>query len=294
MRSNNNSLKKLSDLILTHVSKGAKIAVYAANITTGKEFTYNALSEIGTASIIKNAVAITLFRKAEKGEIDLDKVFPLDRSNFFDWGTHDDSLLRGYPEGSPLTLRVCVTLMLAVSDNIGTNVVLAALTKEEVNNFLKEFGFKHTKLTASSINEEFLNDRKNELGKSTAEETFLLMKGLVDNTYLTPEHSQELLSMMSLSPCNDTIHRYLPTQRNYSDAKAEIDFFCQKGGSFPQRDNLRADVAYFRRINPKEEFIFSIFTQNVGDKNYLCDAGSHPSCVFIGDASLLLYEALKS
>jgi len=114
-------LRKGLDRKLTSIVESLDGAVgYAAlDLTSGEEIDRLEQQEFPTASTIKLAVLYELFRQADEGRLTLDTATPLDRSQV----VGGDGVLRGM--GTPaLSLRDHAVLMMSISDNTATNVLI--------------------------------------------------------------------------------------------------------------------------------------------------------------------------
>lgn len=117
-------LRRVLDRKLADVVDGLDGVVgYAAlDLTSGEEVGRLEQQVFPTASTIKLAILYELFRQADEGRIALDTPAPLDRSHVVG-GT---GILRAL--GTPaLTLRDHAVLMMSISDNTATNVLIDRL-----------------------------------------------------------------------------------------------------------------------------------------------------------------------
>src|SRR5690348_15662616 len=140
--------KKLSVLLSSfHGTAG----VYVRNLKTGKEAAINADTIFPTASIVKIPILVGVFKKIKEGDYTYHQSF-----------TYRDSIARGgsglmqfFKDSTPTDLRTMVSLMLAHSDNT------AAVWCEklagggtEINSWLKDNGFKYTRVNARTAGRE--------------------------------------------------------------------------------------------------------------------------------------------
>lgn len=105
------------------------VAGYAIiDLTTGRRFDRLAGDAFPTASTIKLAVLYELLKQAEEGRLDLDRVAPLD-------GTQKvaGSGVLQHLRAPALSLRDHAALMMILSDNTATNVVIDAVGMDRVN-----------------------------------------------------------------------------------------------------------------------------------------------------------------
>jgi beta-lactamase class A len=109
---------------------------YAAlDLTSGEEFGRLERQDFPTASTIKLAVLYELFRQADEGRVALDVVAPLDRAHV----VGGSGILRAL--GTPaLSLRDHAVLMMSLSDNTATNVVIDRVTIRAVGERMQALG----------------------------------------------------------------------------------------------------------------------------------------------------------
>jgi beta-lactamase class A len=114
-------LRKVLDRKLAPIveSLDGVVGYAALDLTSGEEIGRLEGEEFPTASTIKLAVLYELFRQADDGRIALDSATPLDRSQ----AVGGSGILRAM--GTPaLSLRDHAVLMMSLSDNTATNVLI--------------------------------------------------------------------------------------------------------------------------------------------------------------------------
>ncbi len=122
------------------------MGVAVRDLTDGRTYFLNADEPMPTASMIKIAVLAELFRQNR-----LDERYVVDRK---DGLAGDDILTRLTPGVTSLTLRDVAVLMVAVSDNSATNVLIDRLTMASVNRLLDTLGLKVTRLNRRMLDLE--------------------------------------------------------------------------------------------------------------------------------------------
>jgi beta-lactamase class A len=272
----------------------SKIGVAAVNLANEKQFLFRAEDVFGTASVIKIAIALTLFKKAEQGELDLYQTFLLEKEDLFDIGFDDCGVLKYFQPRTPMSLYNACVLMLAMSDNTATNFILRFVPSAEINSFLKKQGFKKTQITISRLAEVMLAGAENNyVGLSTPWESVEVLNGLVRNTFLTPEHSEMIIRMMTAQQINHKIPRLLPSIRNNVQKTATITRIASKSGEF-STVKIDNDVAIIY-TNGAPPMIMAIYTmgikENQEDRRVACIDSS--SARFIGDLAFKVYTYLK-
>ena len=115
------------------------------DIATGAAHEYSAHERFPTASVCKITVMAELFRQDATGLLSLDdRARMRDRSSTH--GSGQLKLLRDEPE---LTLRDYCRMMITISDNMATDLLMETLGLENVNSFLDELGYPNTRTSVS-------------------------------------------------------------------------------------------------------------------------------------------------
>ena len=119
------------------------------DLTTGDEIKRLQDSVFPTASTIKLAILYELFKQADEGLIDLDQVKSLDRQHVVG-GT---GVLRELTAPA-MALRDYAVLMVVLSDNTATNVLIDVVGMEKVTARMRALGLPQTKLRRRMIDLE--------------------------------------------------------------------------------------------------------------------------------------------
>jgi beta-lactamase class A len=118
---------------------GIAVQDVATGVTTG----INAGAEMPAASTIKIPVMVEVFRQLAAGKFDLNTRVKLLRSDK-DWGSGD--LARGRV-GSSYPVKRLLALMIDVSDNTATNMLIRLVGRPHINQEMEDLGLTHTRLT---------------------------------------------------------------------------------------------------------------------------------------------------
>src|SRR6266478_2130955 len=119
-----------------------KVSLFARNLETGASYSFGGDNRVRTASTIKVAIMVEAFaRVAERKAKWNDELVLIDPKK-----VPGSGVLRELSEGLRLTLRDAVTLMMIVSDNTATNLVLDVLTTDAVNASMDLLGLKQTRV----------------------------------------------------------------------------------------------------------------------------------------------------
>ncbi len=109
---------------------GGSVGVAAIHLETGRRLSHNGEEHFGMASTYKVPIAVQLLTRVDRGEIDLDSMIEVRQVDLHP-GSGTLSRLFDDP-GVILSLRNLTELMLLISDNSATDMVLAAAGGGEV------------------------------------------------------------------------------------------------------------------------------------------------------------------
>ncbi len=119
-----------------------RIGFYVKDLNTGLGYEYNADEPLPTASVIKVAALIELFRQADSGELSFDDRYRLPRNV----SSHGTGVLRMLQDDPELTVRDYCRLMMAVSDNMATDTLVGLVTPDSIGATMERMGFHNTRM----------------------------------------------------------------------------------------------------------------------------------------------------
>ena len=119
-----------------------KVNLFAKNLDTGETYGLNPDERVRTASTIKIAVMIEAFARVAEGKAKWTDEVILTKEK----KVSGSGILGELSDGLKLTLRDAVNLMMILSDNTATNLVLDVLTTDAVNARMESLGFKQIKI----------------------------------------------------------------------------------------------------------------------------------------------------
>src|SRR6266851_572526 len=115
-----------------------KVYLFAKNLDTGETYSFNGDERVKTASTIKVAVMIEAFARVAEGRAKWTDELVLTKAARYS----GSGILPELGDGLRLTLQDCVRLMMTLSDNTATNMVLDYLSTDAVNERMNSLGFK--------------------------------------------------------------------------------------------------------------------------------------------------------
>jgi beta-lactamase class A len=119
------------------------VGIVVQDVTTGMTTGINQGTEMPAASTIKIPVMVEVFRQLGTGKFDLNTRVTLRRSDK-DWGSGD---LAGGRAGTSYPVSRLLQLMIGVSDNTATNMLIRLVGRPHINASMVELGLTHTRLT---------------------------------------------------------------------------------------------------------------------------------------------------
>ena len=178
-----------------------KVFLFAKNLETGKTYSLEGDERVRTASTIKIAVMIEAFGRVAEGRAKWTDELVLTKAARYG----GSGVLPELADGLRLTLRDCVNLMMLISDNTATNMVLGYLTTDAVNARMNSLGFKNTRIMrrvgsgGESKEGKEPDNKRFGLGATTPHEMVQILEKLGEPTTKTQNPS----SHRSASPGTD-------------------------------------------------------------------------------------------
>ena len=174
------------------------VSLYAKNLDTGAEYSFGGDDPVRTASTIKVAVMVEAFARVAEGRAKWSDELVLDKSVRY----AGSGVLNDLTDGLRLPLRDAVTLMMTVSDNTATNMVLDYLTADAVNGRMESLGLRQTRIMrkvgggGESREGKVEANKRFGLGRTTPREMATLMERLERGEIAGPAASKEMLNLM--------------------------------------------------------------------------------------------------
>ncbi|HTD38074.1 MAG TPA: serine hydrolase [Candidatus Limnocylindrales bacterium] len=118
------------------------VGVAVVDVLSGATTGVNTGAEMPAASTIKIPVMVEVFKQLVAGNFDLNTKLTLRRSDK-DWGSGD---LCDAPVGRSYPVSRLLSLMIDVSDNTATNMLIRLVGRQNINETMSDYGLTHTKL----------------------------------------------------------------------------------------------------------------------------------------------------
>ena len=175
-----------------------KVNIFAKNLDTGAVYELLGDERVPTASTIKIAIMVEAFARVTEGKAKWTDELVLTKEK----KVGGAGILPEFGDGLRLTLRDGVTLMMVLSDNTATNLVIDVLTADAINMRMESLGFKETRLMRRVFGGGESTEGKKEenkrfgLGRTTPREMVMILEKLERGELISPAASKEMLALM--------------------------------------------------------------------------------------------------
>ena len=191
------------------------VGIYAKNLDTGQSFGLRENERVRTASTIKLPIMMAVFDAVQHGRARFTDPVLLTKREM----VNGSGVLTELSPGDRLPLRDLVHLMIVVSDNTATNLVLSRYSGDVVNAYLKKLGFEQTRSLRmilgqgppkgiSAAGREADNERFG-IGVSTPREMVQLLEMLDRGDIVSPAASKEMIAILKRQQDRNGIPRHL-------------------------------------------------------------------------------------
>jgi beta-lactamase class A len=252
-----------------------KVSLFAKNLDTGELYELNGDEKVQTASTIKVAVMIEAFARVAEGKAKWTDELVLTKEK----KVGGAGILPEFADGLRLTLRDGVTLMMVLSDNTATNLVIDVLTADAVNARMESLGLRETRLMRRVFGGgESAEGKKEEskrfgLGRTTPREMVVIMEKLERGEIVSPSVSKEMLELMKREQGTNGIWR-----GQWRVSKAT------KSGAL---DALRSNVGII--YHPRGRIALAITCHEMPEVNWTVD---HPAMLLMSRLSEIMIDAM--
>jgi beta-lactamase class A len=162
------------------------------DLTTGEIFFIHGDEIMPQASSIKIAVLANLYLQAQQGKLKLTEEYVVRKEDLV---PGSDILLGLTPGVTRLTLRDLATMMVAVSDNSATNLLIRRVGMDNVNAMLDSLGLHTTRLRRQMMDLKAAGEGRENI--STPREMMTLLETIYRGKLLNKEMTADFIKMLS-------------------------------------------------------------------------------------------------
>ncbi len=257
-----------------------RVSVAYARLDGPEKYTYRATETMHSASLIKLPILLTVLERVAQRKLDLKERVPLKTTD----QVAGSGVLHTLQAGLEPTLRDLLTLMIIVSDNTATNMLIERVGLGAVNTFCRQHGFRATTLVGKlQLPEAEHNEaqRRGERNTTCAADMLGLLLGLVRGDLLPPPETELALNILKKQQFTEALARYLPTDADLDTPLVEV---ASKSGCL---SGLWHDAGVvFRAGQPLYALV--VMTSGSSDKRFYVE---QEGMMLIAEVSRRLYTA---
>ena len=204
-----------------------KVWIYAKNLDTGKEYSLRGDEQTRTASTIKLAIMATAFKEVADGKIHWNDPLEITKEKK-QGGT---GVLYQFTDGTKIDLKSALHLMIVVSDNTATNLVLDEVGTDNVNDYMDSLGLTDLKVMrkiGGGLESKAYADPRNKLfglGRCSPHQMVRLVEMMERGELVSKEASAEMISIMKDQQYKDGIGRGEPDTIPVASKSGALDRF---------------------------------------------------------------------
>ena len=203
---------------LIEKSKGIEVGLAAHLLESGEEILINPYLSFHPASTMKICVMLEVFRQARQGLLPLNepivvknKFTSIADGSLYSLSSDDDSEKELYQQiGQRMSVRDLVQLMITVSSNLATNILIELVTPERTNAYMRELGAEGLIVRRGVEDGEAFKLGLNNAATACGFNQILIK--LAKREVVSPEDSDEMIDILSRQQFNELIPAQLPAQ----------------------------------------------------------------------------------
>jgi beta-lactamase class A len=261
-----------------------KVSLYAKNLDTGASYGLRADDPVRTASTIKLAIMVECFAEAAEGKLKWTEPLTVTA----DEKVSGSGLVQDFSNGDQLPIRDMVDLMIVVSDNTATNLILNRIGGNAVNARMAQLGLQQTRVMRkilgdrndlkpqpSGVTEEGAKpeNKKWGIGRSSPHEMVILLEKLYRGELISKDASQGMLAILKRQRDHNCLGR---------DMKDVT--IANKSGAL---DRLRSDVGII--YSKRGPIAIAVTVDDMPEVNWTPD---NPGDLLISKLSEILVDGL--
>jgi beta-lactamase class A len=239
---------EVEDIIQTAEQSGGVLGV-TLRAPNGDQFTHNAERQFITASTVKIPIMVEIFREIEQGERSLDDRYVLNDADRCVGGGHSGVL--GYlTKELEFRLYDLIYLMISISDNTATNVLIDMAGFDRVNATMQAIGMTNSMLGRKMLGRAAQGDEQENWG--TPNDYAHLIQLLLNHAAASAASCDQMIAILEKQQTKGRIARYLPQGE-------DIRWGSKPGGV----KGAHCDAGFI--TSSKGTLILSIFSERLPD-----------------------------
>ena len=194
--------KNQIEKIISNVKVQVCVSFYDLDLK--KSFSINGDKKVLSASLIKILIMATVMKNIKENKLSLEDKISITEN----MKTNGDGILKELSAEHKFSIKELITLMIILSDNQATNILIDIVGMENINILAQELELKQTVLERKMMDNVA---RKN--GKDNyccADDIALLLKMIFEKNLIDEKSSDLMLEILSKQQQGERLQRYLP------------------------------------------------------------------------------------
>ena len=217
---------KIDDLV--RKSGAETVAVAFHDLATGKELLINPDENFHAASTMKVPVMMEIYRQAAAGRLSLDQKIPIknefasivDGSNYSLTPDSDSEQSLYSRVGQTETIAELTRLMIIVSSNLATNLLIERVTPGRVMDLMRTIGANNIRVLRGVEDGKAFQKGLN--NTTTARDLMIVMRAIAERRIISSKASDEMIRIMLDQKFNEGIPAGLPPTTRVSHKTGSI------------------------------------------------------------------------
>lgn len=243
------------------------------NFTTGDDFFLNADERFPTASVIKLPIMVEAFYQVKEGKIKFSDTLTYRKRLKYP----GSGVIQFLSDRLQITVYDAIVLMIILSDNTTTNMLIDLLGVKNINWRMEWLGLNNIKVFRKAYAKKPEIEpslcKKFGFGMATPREMNILLELVYRNQIIDKKSCQQMIEIMKNQFYESQLRRWIEGKKVWVANKT--------GGV----DGVRNDVGIIH--TPKSTWAISIFCKQVKDKSWRID---NEGQVFIAKFSKLIFD----
>ncbi|MBU5430128.1 class A beta-lactamase-related serine hydrolase [Kineothrix sp. MSJ-39] len=190
------------------------LGVVIEKLDSGERLNWHAGDRFPSASLIKLPIMYCFLELVSEGKENLEDIHVLRENDKVGESVYDTGILRDLHEGIGLTLEDCMRLMIDISDDTATNLIMKRMSFSYMNENFIRYGLHETMVGRYMM--EYDGVQKGRDNFTSAKDTNVLLKLLLEGTYLSGKCKELALDVLMKQRENDGLNKYLPQEIVYA------------------------------------------------------------------------------
>jgi beta-lactamase class A len=268
------------DAQLDDLAKGfsGKAALYVKDVASGETIARDPDAVVPTASCIKLFVLMELMRRVAAGDFTLEQKIPV----LAEQQVGGSGVLKDLSPGIELPLRDVGTLMIVLSDNTATNMLVDLLGLAAINRTIRGLGLEQTTMF-NKVDFEAIGNDVRRFAVSTAREFGLALERIAAGTFVHGQACATIIDIMARQQYLDLLPRYLSYNPYARELKAPQALRVANKTGFYM--GVRCDAALF--FLPGRTLVAVAFTRDSRDLSF---DPENENAIFIGRVGRAIHD----